>query len=580
MILWQIGNTTVRTPYRLRDALCVLQHSSLNGNLGGKEQENAFASLLHESGVLVAPRIRAGKDASDLGRKWRVALSQLGFITPNVPSHLMKSAIEGCELSGRAYEITPSGRRLAASETIGVQQECFLRSLMSYRIPSVIENRYKGKSTVFSPLRFVLDSLVELGCQDLEQKLSFQEFALFVQTSSPDTGIESIVLEIGEFRTGLLKSTRRRQYAQEVYEEKSQLLELKKSTLDDYADLSFRYLKATGLFQAAGRGIVLSPMREKLAQFLREVDANAQSDESYLNSLWKGTDLPTDDIHYSHQLIADLVSKLKQHGIQRDVPSVAIAKQDLDRIRHELETLLSQINEREYAKQQATEVGNIVRLIDAIGANKPLVTLGDNSRFSIGKYEFPAHLEWIVWRAFLAIGNLVNEPWEARRFQIDQDYLPVHCAPGGGPDMIFEFLNTVVVVEVTLTRSSRQEAVEGEPVRRHVAKYVQEYEGKEVFGLFLAVEVDSNTANTFRNGHWFLNDDQKISLSIVPMTLSDFSRFIESGIGRLTEMPRLLKNMLVECRSRANEEAPDWKREISRIAAKYADDSRVELETV
>lgn len=185
-----------------------------------------------------------------------------------------------------------------------------------------------------------------------------------------------------------------------------------------------------------------------------------------------------------------------------------------------------------------------------------------------------------MWRAFLAIGSLVNEPWEARRFQIDHDYLPVHCAPGGGPDMIFEFSNTVVVVEVTLTRSSRQEAVEGEPVRRHVAKYVQQYEEKEVFGLFLAVEVDSNTANTFRDGHWYLNDDQKISLSIVPMTLSDFSRFIESGTGRWSEMPRLLKNMLVECRSRANEEAPDWKREINRIVTKYSVGSSVDLDSV
>jgi len=66
---------------------------------------------------------------------------------------------------------------------------------------------------------------------------------------------------------------------------------------------------------------------------------------------------------------------------------------------------------------------------------------------------------------------LVNKPWDARRFKIDQDFLPVGTAPGNGPDIVFEFDDMVVVVEVTLTSSSRQEAAEGEPVRRHVAKY-------------------------------------------------------------------------------------------------------------
>ena len=75
---------------------------------------------------------------------------------------------------------------------------------------------------------------------------------------------------------------------------------------------------------------------------------------------------------------------------------------------------------------------------------------------AIPKGEGPVYLEWIIWRAFLAIDSLTNPPWEARRFQIDQDFLPVHCAPGRGPDMIFEFEDSIIVVEVTLTASSRQ----------------------------------------------------------------------------------------------------------------------------
>ena len=84
--------------------------------------------------------------------------------------------------------------------------------------------------------------------------------------------------------------------------------------------------------------------------------------------------------------------------------------------------------------------------------------------------------------------------------------------------MAFEFEDAVIVVEVPLTASSRQEAAEGESVRRHVAQYA-EVSNKTVYGLFIAVQVDSNTAHTFRSGDWYLPDDCKLSLDIVPLTL-------------------------------------------------------------
>lgn len=66
--------------------------------------------------------------------------------------------------------------------------------------------------------------------------------------------------------------------------------------------------------------------------------------------------------------------------------------------------------------------------------------------------------------------------------------MPVGTAPGNRPDLIAEFRNFVIVIEVTLSESSRQEAMEGEPVRRHVADAVEKYskQGKPVFGLFIA----------------------------------------------------------------------------------------------
>ncbi len=89
--------------------------------------------------------------------------------------------------------------------------------------------------------------------------------------------------------------------------------------------------------------------------------------------------------------------------------------------------------------------------------------------------------------------------------------------------------------------------------------------GKTVYGLFIATQIDSNTANTFRSGAWYLPDDNKLSLEIVPITLDDFRDFVVSGCERLDQMPKLLKQLLLECRAKANQDAPQWKKSINSI---------------
>ena len=138
--------------------------------------------------------------------------------------------------------------------------------------------------------------------------------------------------------------------------------------------------------------------------------------------------------------------------------------------------------------------------------------------------------------------------------------------------MVFEFEDFVVVVEVTLTESSRQEGAEGEPVRRHVADVMQSYRGrgveKEVFGLFLAVKIDNNTAHTFKYGEWYLPDDAKMSLEIVPITLADFCHLLKCHIDSPSEVIDKLRDVLINCRRYSNNDAPQWKIKISDVLAR------------
>lgn len=143
---WHLGNTTVRSPFRLRDGLIALSGSSLLGDIKGRDKESAFAWLLHEAGVVGLDR-GVDDDVSDLGRKWRAAMTQLGFIVPwlSVPLEpILQRQI------GPAFTLTENGRRLISSDTVPAMQECFLRSLAAYQIPSIVELDYEV-SPFFSP---------------------------------------------------------------------------------------------------------------------------------------------------------------------------------------------------------------------------------------------------------------------------------------------------------------------------------------------------------------------------------------------------------------------------------------------
>lgn len=572
-MLWHIGNTTVRTPYRLQEALEALIASPLNGNLSGREQEQEFAIFLHETGIVEVGRIEQGLDASDVGRKWRVALSQLGFVTPQFTRDIPNGGLDprlaeyaaGIEqLTGRQFEVTPNGARLARADTVAAQQECFLRSLVTYRIPSPLEDRYVGEP--FSPLRYVLDVIFEITERNAEPSLSFEEFGLYVQTSSPADDAANVAQEILAYRAAREDARGNvRAFDRARYDVVANRLARQASTLDDYADLNFRYLKATGLFRNVGRGIGIAPNRFQLANFIRADRQEFADHRTYFQALWSGATLPTDDLATARAVVDDLAAQLTARNVQTTAPPPATPLPDIEAARHRFEERLLQLDEEEYAAEQANQVDEIAAWLQAL-ETRSAVTLPDGTRITVPRGDGPVYLEWAVWRAFLAINSLAIPPWECRRFAVDQDFQPVHCAPGGGPDMVFEFDNAIIVVEVTLTSSSRQEAAEGEPVRRHVAQYT-EGSAKPVYGLFLALQIDSNTAHTFSAGAWYLPDDRKISLNIVPMMLGDFRQFLLGCRDGLAEVPQKLRSLLLECRAAANQDAPQWKQSIRNLVA-------------
>lgn len=553
---WHLGNTTVRSPFRLRDGLVALSTSSLQGNLRGQDQEIAFRRLLGKHGI-----VELGTDDTySVGRKWRSALNKLGFLYPELPQ---ASAIQQLDI-GPVDMITPNGWRLIRADTVPAMQECFLRALAAHYIPSALEKNYNF--SVFSPLRHTLTILLALENQTGESRLNFIEMALVVQLTSSDDPIDSIVSQILELRERRIAAPNKRQFDRHEREAAASEHQYEASTFNDYADTNLRYLKATGLVQSKGRGVSLVPEKHVFVETLIRDNKIPDSDRSYFIALCNGALLPTDHQGSALVVLDDLLHQLQRRGIPFSITGKPTnTPADIAIIRHQIENLLSEHNEEEYATRQALEWEEIALYMELLVINRRgKKALANGEEIEIPQSEAPAYFEWILWRAFLAINSLQNKPYEARRFKIDQDFLPVGTAPGNGPDLIFEFSDFIIVVEVTLTDNSRQEAVEGEPVRRHVAELAIQ-SSKPVYGLFIANRIDSNTAETFRIGSWFTRTDDKMRLDIIPVTLLQFKTLFEALFKSGHIEVGMIRNLLDLCgESRTHHEAPAWKLDIEK----------------
>ena len=125
--------------------------------------------------------------------------------------------------------------------------------------------------------------------------------------------------------------------------------------------------------------------------------------------------------------------------------------------------------------------------------------------------------------------------------------------------MMFEFEDFILVVEVTLLTSSRQEAAEGETVRRHVAD-IQSKSSKKVYGIFIAPSIDTMTADTFRKGDWYY-EEAKARVDIVPLTTGQFKEILGKEPRKV--LPTDLKSLISGCLShRDSLDTIQWKRNV------------------
>jgi hypothetical protein len=549
---WLLGNTSVRSAMRLRDGLVLLANSDLEGQIRGAEGDIRFRNLLGEAGVVLLGE----DDTKSVGRKWRSAMTKLGFLYPTLSNKLGEIRTE----LGAADTITPNGRRLVEATSVPAMQECFLRAMAAYYIPSYLEPAYPFPR--FSPLRHVLLVMLELEKTVGSSRLNFIEMALIVQLTSAADSLPGIAENITKFRAAREATSNKRGFDAEVNAMAAKQYHYAAATFGDYADTNFRYLKATGLVLSKGKGITIAPEKHVFVKQLVADTFIPDTPMEFFKPLCQGAKLPTDNANTGLIVLNDLVAQAKGRGI----PVVAKARlnevADINAARHEVEELIRDKNEDEFAAQQAAAWREIAEYMDLLGERSGRKKGSDDNAISIPREEMPAYFEWILWRAFLAIDSLVVPPKLTRGFQVDQDFKPIGVARGGAPDLTFEFEDFVLVVEVTLTEGSRQEVAEGESVRRHVAQ-IAEGTRKPVYGLFLANTIDVNTADQFHRGRFYM-DEKQVDVTIVPVTVQQFKQFFTALFKNNAVNVQRVRQLIEQCsKLREGCEALEWK---SRIA--------------
>lgn len=548
--IWLIGNTGLRNPNRIQEGFSVFANSAFVGHLHGSENELGFMNLLDEKGII---QNEDGKDISGShARKWRLMFAKNGLIYPKIRKKDGRQ-----EELGTLDNITPFGRSFLKADTYPAVQECYLRAMSVEQFPMSDGIHY------FSPLRWLLAIMLELEKRTGSSELSRIEFALWGHTTNPSYNLERVVDNILDLRQRRAIAPAKHLFDKDEISKRGENYNKKPDNFLDYSDMNMRYLRISGIFQRKGRGLVIVPTKHILAEKLAKATASSEPIMEQYKLLCTGAPLPTDDVKVAKALLDDLIKQTKERHILYDISNSPLnTPTEINMERQRLENFLAQMDEIQYAHDQCNQWKEIRDYMTLLIKGGGKLIYDEDNAIEVPKDETPAYLEWTLWRAALAIDHMVNKPYEVRGFKLDSDFFPVSTAGGGKGDLYWEFPDFTILTEVTMSTSSRQEAMEGEPVRRHVSDAILKYD-KPVYGMFVAVRIDTNTAETFRHGIWYAKGDIKQRLDIIPLTLRQFQKYFAAMFEADKASPEKLRELIVECESRRDIlEAPAWKQYI------------------
>ena len=292
----------------------------------------------------------------------------------------------------------------------------------------------------------------------------------------------------------------------------SKFMSTQASNMRDYADACFRYLRTTGLVAVShvGKSLSIVPEKKDDVDFiLRTVPREPllfSTEEEYVAYLGEATTpkLLTDD---KHQLV---------RKIRTEFPNVAIPdKATALELKNQLAGLLVH-RKAEALKAQVAEIKHY-RFYDDI--QKTFEQIANNELL-----DSPLMMEWNTWRAM----TMLNGGEIKANFIFDDYGKPMSAAAGNVADIVCDYGDYCVCVEVTLSSGQRQYETEAEPVSRHLGR-LKAATGKPCYCLFVAPTISNACVSHFYTLHHLNVLFYGGKSTIVPLPLSIFRKMVEES---------------------------------------------------
>ena len=426
--------------------------------------------------------------------------------------------------------LTDAGQRLVSGKRT---EEVILRQLLKFQLPSPYHTT-PDNGVVF----WVKPYLEILRLVNTLEKVTFDEIMAFGMQLTDYRKFDDIVSKIRAFRKtksdfpgqykrlfrAVIDGEIRIIYGQEIQSGRTQtrestdrseakFIETKRQNLRDYTDACFRYLRSTGLVAISHRGRSLSIMPDKQREvdyILKNVERNpvfVSNEPAYKNYLFDGAipQLLTDN----SQHLTEYIMKSSRHT------RAELSCMSLDELKDLREEIVKE-NRNSIISAQIKELKSYSLYSEVVDTYNEII--------ADSLYDVPLMLEWNTWRAMTMIngGNITGN------FKIDDAGQPMSTAQGNMPDIVCDYGDFDVTVEVTMQSGQRQYDTECEPVARHLGKHKKET-GKDTFCLFIAPRINPSSI-----AHFFMLSKVNVAhyggkATIVPLELDTFMKMIDNS---------------------------------------------------
>lgn len=425
--------------------------------------------------------------------------------------------------------LTPAGQELVQSTR---KEEIFLRQLLKFQLPSPFHKPTVNAANFWvKPYLEIFRLIRHFG------SLKFDEIMIFglqlVDFRIFDTIVEKIEQfriakaqyegNYKRFRVEYLHRELMEIYADEISSGKTKTRESNNTTIErflrtkarnmrDYTDACFRYLRATGLVNIShiGKSISISPEKmQEVDYFLERTDPTPCfiDDENLYTAYLGNAQIP--------QLFTDN-KELLLNSIRSEFPHIRVDEDaDLSVLK---DVLYREIEERQkmLIAEQITAMKDY-RLYDDI--NNTFEQINTNSL-----YDTPLMLEWNTWRAMTMLdGGDIKA-----NLKFDDFGNPMSTAQGNMADIVCDYVDFGLTVEVTMQAGQRQYETEGEPVTRHLAKFKRDT-NKPAYCLFIAPSINEACIAHFFGLHKLNISYYGGTSTIIPLPLSVFQKMVEDS---------------------------------------------------